>query len=95
MKIKTTLGRSFSTSAGSLSEWKKSFPKPVFNKSAKDADAEIKRYASRIAEYYNLLKQAEVYFARRQDVKKVGRNESCPCGSGKKYKKCCLNKELV
>lgn len=24
---------------------------------------------------------------------KVGRNEPCPCGSGKKYKKCCLNKE--
>jgi len=24
--------------------------------------------------------------------KKVGRNELCPCGSGKKYKKCCLNK---
>lgn len=22
--------------------------------------------------------------------KKVGRNESCPCGSGKKYKQCCL-----
>jgi len=21
--------------------------------------------------------------------KKVGRNEFCPCGSGKKYKKCC------
>ena len=21
---------------------------------------------------------------------KTGRNESCPCGSGKKYKKCCL-----
>ena len=21
---------------------------------------------------------------------KIGRNESCPCGSGKKYKKCCL-----
>ena len=20
---------------------------------------------------------------------KVGRNEACPCGSGKKYKKCC------
>lgn len=25
--------------------------------------------------------------------KKTGRNESCPCGSGKKYKKCCLPKE--
>lgn len=24
--------------------------------------------------------------------KKVGRNDPCPCGSGKKYKKCCLNK---
>jgi len=24
--------------------------------------------------------------------KKIGRNEPCPCGSGKKYKKCCRNK---
>lgn len=24
---------------------------------------------------------------------KVGRNEPCPCGSGKKYKKCCLKKK--
>lgn len=26
-------------------------------------------------------------------TKIIGRNEKCPCGSGKKYKKCCLNKE--
>ena len=26
-------------------------------------------------------------------VDKVGRNEPCPCGSGKKYKKCCWNKK--
>jgi hypothetical protein len=26
-------------------------------------------------------------------VQKIGRNEPCPCGSGKKYKKCCLAKE--
>jgi hypothetical protein len=26
-------------------------------------------------------------------VQKIGRNEPCPCGSGKKYKKCCLRKE--
>jgi hypothetical protein len=25
---------------------------------------------------------------------KVGRNDPCPCGSGKKYKKCCLKKEM-
>jgi preprotein translocase subunit SecA len=24
---------------------------------------------------------------------KVGRNDYCPCGSGKKFKKCCLFKE--
>ena len=24
---------------------------------------------------------------------KIGRNDSCPCGSGKKYKKCCLAKD--
>lgn len=22
--------------------------------------------------------------------KKIGRNEPCPCGSGKKYKRCCI-----
>lgn len=26
--------------------------------------------------------------------KKVGRNDLCPCGSGKKYKKCCINKTI-
>jgi uncharacterized protein DUF6398/SEC-C motif-containing protein len=26
---------------------------------------------------------------------KIGRNAPCPCGSGKKYKKCCLGKENV
>ena len=25
-----------------------------------------------------------------RQVAKIGRNEPCPCGSGKKYKKCCL-----
>jgi HEAT repeat protein len=28
---------------------------------------------------------------KRKSVK-IGRNQPCPCGSGKKYKKCCLNK---
>jgi hypothetical protein len=25
---------------------------------------------------------------------KTGRNDKCPCGSGKKYKKCCYDKDL-
>jgi hypothetical protein len=28
----------------------------------------------------------------KKNSPKVGRNAPCPCGSGKKYKKCCLNK---
>jgi len=27
--------------------------------------------------------------------KDIGRNSLCPCGSGKKYKKCCLNKDTT
>ena len=29
-----------------------------------------------------------------REGRKVGRNEPCPCGSGKKYKKCCLGNDL-
>ena len=28
-------------------------------------------------------------FSNERRVKKVGRNDPCPCGSGKKYKNCC------
>jgi len=27
-----------------------------------------------------------------RDDRKIGRNDPCPCGSGKKYKKCCMGK---
>ena len=30
-----------------------------------------------------------------KSAKKVGRNDPCPCGSGKKYKNCCLDKDLA
>jgi len=39
---------------------------------------------SNIPEYYETTKTV----IRKE--KKIGRNEPCPCGSGKKYKKCCL-----
>ena len=34
---------------------------------------------------------------RQPTVKKikVGPNDPCPCGSGKKYKKCCRDKDLA
>ena len=28
-----------------------------------------------------------------RELPKIGRNDPCPCGSGKKFKKCCANKE--
>ncbi|MGF1581869.1 MAG: SEC-C metal-binding domain-containing protein [Gemmataceae bacterium] len=28
----------------------------------------------------------------RNRKQKVGRNDPCPCGSGKKYKSCCLRR---
>jgi preprotein translocase subunit SecA len=31
----------------------------------------------------------------KKEGKKIGRNEPCPCGSGKKYKKCCANKQAA
>ncbi|MFT9846095.1 SEC-C metal-binding domain-containing protein [Aneurinibacillus sp. REN35] len=33
---------------------------------------------------------AEKRKAKRKNASKLGRNDVCPCGSGKKYKKCCL-----
>lgn len=51
-------------------------------------------------EDYMRLKEKSIVFAksradsikRKMGIKKIGRNSPCPCGSGKKYKKCCINK---
>jgi len=37
--------------------------------------------------------QKEEHPQAPRSVQKVGRNDPCPCGSGKKYKKCCGNRE--
>jgi preprotein translocase subunit SecA len=42
----------------------------------------------------NFLKEAGITLNKKKLVgPKVGRNDACPCGSGKKYKKCCMNKK--
>lgn len=33
--------------------------------------------------------QAQTPEGKEQEIHKIGRNDLCPCGSGKKYKKCC------
>lgn len=32
----------------------------------------------------------EAHTVKVREHKKIGRNNKCPCGSGKKYKNCCL-----
>jgi hypothetical protein len=61
------------------------------------------RYQARIRDQYVRVKKlaSERELALERDFKKnplekikfikqIGRNDPCPCGSGKKYKKCCL-----
>jgi uncharacterized protein len=38
-------------------------------------------------ELRGVLRQASI----RSQSQRVGRNDPCPCGSGRKYKRCCLN----
>ena len=33
------------------------------------------------------------YWKEYQNYKNLGRNNKCGCGSGKKYKKCCINRD--
>lgn len=68
-----------------------------FLMAAKDAGADITNI-DEIRKFMGLynLHQAE-RFKRDKELKsehkpKVGRNVPCPCGSGKKFKKCCMNK---
>jgi preprotein translocase subunit SecA len=41
------------------------------------------------AEAYEAAQAATRTAVAQRSVSKVGRNDPCPCGSGKKYKKCC------
>lgn len=46
-------------------------------------------------EYQNTLgkkSQPKLFIEGKAVTKKIGRNEPCPCNSGKKYKHCCLNR---
>lgn len=53
-------------------------------------------YEFKMHEMYNDLPDAQpLKYGTYQKIRtepKIGRNEPCPCGSGKKYKKCCITK---
>ncbi len=58
-------------------------------------------YIKRLKRHYEMFKQAIAEAAmparnqNRLNGRRLGRNEPCSCGSGKKYKHCCEQKESV
>ena len=54
------------------------------------ADAEELAAAAEAFDEYGFKHASEPYV---RATPKIGRNDPCPCGSGKKYKKCCLPKQ--
>ena len=55
-----------------------------------EAEVKIKKEQQRLV--YNKSEGGDGARKPAAREQKVGRNEPCPCGSGKKYKKCCANK---
>jgi hypothetical protein len=54
-------------------------------------DKEVKKWMKKHPEVLQGGEAVKVETVRREEPK-VGRNDHCPCGSGKKYKKCCGGK---
>jgi len=58
-----------------------------------------RNYIERIKRHYRMFKDfIEKGNRTEKSIKsdkrvKIGRNDPCPCGSGKKYKRCCMNKK--
>lgn len=50
---------------------------------------ERSRFRKREGRWYYVDGQTPRPATQRNEGPKVGRNDPCPCGSGKKYKKCC------
>lgn len=59
------------------------------------AETSVDNFAMAMATYARIGRTLAQVFANTtpfvRDEAKVGRNDPCPCGSGKKFKKCCMN----
>ena len=73
---------------------------PNIRKSLQTGEMDIEDFRKQIrttelpseAMHFDLLRQlADIKppITQPEKQKKVGRNDPCPCGSGKKYKRCC------
>ena len=68
---------------------------PALFKKVKEVVLRDQLYIERLKEHYQLFRKTvdgKHYVAMpRMPSKKVGRNDPCPCGSGWKYKNCCMS----
>jgi hypothetical protein len=53
----------------------------------------IKSHDMKVCDFGKLDFKKKV--VKNPDFRKIGRNEPCYCGSGKKFKKCCISKEFI
>jgi uncharacterized protein len=54
------------------------------------ADSRMREFADRWKQHNNSeVASKKTFSVEDRNSPKIGRNEPCPCGSGKKYKKCC------
>ena len=55
-----------------------------------------KKYVERIKKHYKMfrdyIEEEKKDYNKKSIMPQVNRNDPCPCGSGKKYKKCCIGK---
>ena len=54
-----------------------------------DFEKEFQRKKQRELEQARMAGAGDMQVQQRRVGEKIGRNDPCPCGSGKKYKKCC------
>ena len=85
MDVAKNLFRITLTRIESLEELLSSMPQEMIHQQFGQFGGEMQdEEAPQIAE-----EAPEIHFTFHRETPKVGRNDLCPCGSGKKYKKCC------
>lgn len=67
-------------------------PKPISSEKREDVIAHMAAGLLGAYQYFRAQRKADLSVRAPEpsrNASKVGRNDPCPCGSGKKYKKCC------
>lgn len=61
----------------------------------RDREETYYRTRPELYSYVSMLQVSGIEFrSRTPEARKIGRNDPCPCGSGKKFKKCCMGKGI-